>query len=210
MTFGRRNSYKRRGGPPTWLVFLVGVALVFGLYYIWLGVQNFLRTGGGGLAESTQRAEIIATATAVSLRPTRVAVSATPIPECQDFIVIVPSANVRKAPNQESTVVTVFRENQTVCVLGKEISNAEWYVVDLRPESRRLELAYMHESVLQAVNPTPTVTRTPTPLPTLTETPSPIPSDTPLPQATETRDPGLTNTPLPTVTPTPTPLFQSA
>jgi hypothetical protein len=210
MSLGRRNSVKQSGGPPTWLVFLVGVALVFGLYYIWLGFQNFLRSGGGGVVEATQRAEIISTATAESIRPTRAAVSATPIPECQDFVVIVATANVREAPNQESEVVTVFRENETVCVFGKDATNAEWYVVNLRPESRRLELAYMHESVLQALNPTPTATHTPTPSATLTPAPTLTASDTALPQPSATRDPDIANTPLATITPTPTLAFQSA
>ncbi len=32
----------RNSGPPAWIVFLAGVALIFGLYYVWLGVRDFL------------------------------------------------------------------------------------------------------------------------------------------------------------------------
>ena len=44
----RRNS---RSGPPALLAFLLAAALVFGVYYIWQGVQTFLRTGGLGVVE---------------------------------------------------------------------------------------------------------------------------------------------------------------
>ena len=211
MSFRRQTSYKGGGsGPPTWLIFLVGIALVFGLYYVWLGVQNFLRTGGGGVVESTERAEILASATAQFLPATSVRASATPIPDCEDFIVTVPSANVRQDPNQTSPVLKVFKQNETVCVIGRPSPDSEWYTIDLLPASRRLELAYMHQSVVQAANPTPTPSRTPTALPTVTATPSPTRTETPVPVPTETRDLRLTDTPVPTVTPSPTPPRQNA
>ena len=53
----RRNS---RNGPPAILAFLLAAALVFGVYYIWQGVQTYLRTGGLGVVESTQRAQQVA------------------------------------------------------------------------------------------------------------------------------------------------------
>jgi hypothetical protein len=212
MSIGRRPPNRRGGdGPPAWLVFLVGIALVFGVYYLWLGVQNFLRTGGGGVVESTERAQILATSTAAAILPTRTAIPpATVIPDCQDFVVTVASANVRKSPSQDAEVIKVFKENETVCVLGRPTPDSEWYTIDLLPESRRIQLAYMHESVIQAVHPTPTPSNTPTPLPTVTTTPSPTVTESPVPLPTKTRDPSMPDTSTPTFTPSPTPARQSA
>lgn len=212
MSRGSGSSYRRGGGgPPAWLVFVVGVALVFGIYYVWLGVQNFLRTGGKGVVEATERAEIISTATAVFLIPTRNnALSATPLPNCQDFVISVPIAIVREAPNKTAPIVDQLPQGQVMCVFGRSEVDPEWYTVNMRPESRRIELAYMHESVIEAVNPTPTPSRTVTALPTVTPTPSPTATQTAVPRPTETYNPDITNTPRPTPTPTLTPPLQSA
>jgi hypothetical protein len=219
MTFGRRPSpmmNRGRGGPPAWLVFLIGVALVFGLYYVWLGVQNFLRSGGRGVIETTERAVIVSTATAQSVLPTRQATlmtSPTPIPECEPFIVNVPNARVRESPSENAATITSYFENQEVCVLGRVSPDSEWYVIDQNPASRRLETAYMHESVIQPINPTLTPSMTPTPLPTITATPSLTPTlvtPTLTPHPTETRDPATPDTPTPTWTPSPTEPRQSA
>ncbi len=213
------SSYRRgSAGPPAWLIFIIAVALVFGAYYLWTGFQNYLRTGGLGVVEATERANLIATSTAdrmasvPSLTPRP---SFTPVPECQNFIVSVPSAIVREAPTSNGAIVTSLSQGTTVCVLGQD-EGSEWYTIDNNPETRRLELAYMHETVIEAVNPTPTITRTPTPLPTVTTLPSLTPSITPSPAPTATIDPDATDTPSPTPTPTETPTltptesFQSA
>jgi hypothetical protein len=212
------QSRRGGGGPPAWLIFLVIVALVFGAYYMWLGIQNYLRTGGLGVAEATERANIIATSTAerISALPTQTQPpSFTPVPECQAFVVSVPSAIVRDAPSPNAAIVTSLPQGTDVCVLGRD-EGSEWYAIDSNPRTRRLEIAYMHETVINAVNPTPTITRTPTPLPTITSLPTLTPSDTPIPQPTATIDPDatdtLTPTPPPTLTPTltPTTSFESA
>src|SRR5664279_4360278 len=96
----RRNS---RSGPPTLVAFLLAAALVFGVYYVWQGVQTFLRTGGLGVVESTQRAQEVDTATADSVTriatlPATLLPTDTPPPACQDFRVIVPAAIVRESP----------------------------------------------------------------------------------------------------------------
>ncbi len=213
MSFGKQTPYRRSGGgPPAWLVFLIGIALVFGLYYLWTGVQNFLRTGGGGVVASTERAQLLATSTAQSVLPTQFFATATPIPACQDFVVTVPSANVRKSPSSDAPVLQVFKQDQTVCVLGKPDPNSEWYTINLNPDpiSRRLELAYMNASVIEAIHPTSTPSRTPTPLPTVTGTPSPTRTPTPHPVPTQTPNPHATVTPTPSVTPSPTVARQSA
>ncbi|MBL8153148.1 MAG: hypothetical protein JNM70_03105 [Anaerolineae bacterium] len=219
MSLGRRPVPQRgRGGPPAWIVFLAGVAVIFGVYYVWLGVQNFLRTGGRGVVEATQQAEIGATATAQFVPPTDpvpIRATATPIPECQQFVVIVANARVRESPSENGAVITAYFENDPVCVLGRAAPGSEWYVIDSRPQTRRLELAYMHESVIAAVNPTVTPTRTPTLTRTLTPTRTPTITRTPrleptIPSTSAPNPTPLVATPPPTVTPVPTVPMQNA
>lgn len=203
---------KGASGAPAWLVFVVAVAIVFGAYYLWVGVQNYLRTGGLGVVEATRQAELIVTATAARVLsvPSRTPVATfTPIPSCQDFVVSVPSAIVRAQPTTRGAIVTSLSAGETVCVLGRD-GETEWYTIDQNPRTRILELAYMHETVIQAVNPTPTPSRTPTPLPTVTPVPSSTPTLSPEPRPTDTPDPAATDTPTPTPTPTATDAVQSA
>ena len=218
MSFGRNRRYASSGrssGPPRWFIFAVGLALVFGSYYLWIGAQNFIRTGGLGVAEATERADIISSATAERIqqpvgsvnllaRPT-----ATPIPPCTDFVVDVPNAIVRDAPTTNAAIVTALFAGDPVCVIGRE-PGTEWYIIDQNPSTRRLETVYMHESVIRALHPTPTATRTFTPAPTTTLFPTRLPTQTATPLPTLTRDPRITNTPTPTLTPTPTAPFQNA
>jgi len=174
-------------------------------YYLWQGFRNYLRTGGLGVIEATEQAEIQATATAQeiianpspTLRPTF-----TPIPDCKEFAVSVPNAIVRERATTNSPIVTSWREGTLVCVIDRAPEDEAWYVVDGNPRTRRLDFAYMHETVIQATNPTPTPSDTPTPLATVTPLPSHTPSLTPTPLPTATIDPNATDTP--TVTPSPT------
>ncbi|MCS7069944.1 MAG: SH3 domain-containing protein [Anaerolinea sp.] len=191
----RTGPSRGSGGLPPWLVFLIAVALVFGGFYLVRGVQDFMRTGGLGVSEATARAQMISTATAV--RVTRMATggftplpTGTPIPECIDFRVSVSNAIVREQPSFNAPIVTSFNSGTEVCVLGRAEQNAEWYIIDADRTTRRRETAYMHESVIEAVNPTATPTRTPTP----SRTPTPLPSVTPVPNLP---------TPVPSLTPTP-------
>jgi hypothetical protein len=226
MTRYRSRPVRRRssGSPPGWFVLLVAAALVFGLYYLWMGMQNFFITGGLGVVETTERAVIVNTATAERFArsgigavdstpvPTR-----TPIPACQDFIVIVPNAIIREEPSTQGAILTQLGEGEPVCVLGRVSEESEWYIIDQEPNRRRLEPAYMHETVIRAVNPTATPSRTPTALPTGSVTP--LPTVTDLPTATPTAPPASfvppTITPIPptatpTLIPTETPIRQSA
>ncbi len=213
MTLGRRPTNRRgRDGLPAWLIFLIGIALVFGIYYVWLGIQSFLRSGGRGIIESTRSAAIVSTATAAAvetgiptIRPTQ-----TPFPPCEAFTVIVPNARVRGAPGDNGAIITSFFEGDPVCVVGRAAPGSEWYIIDWKPETRRVDIAYMHESVIASKNPTPTVTRTPKPLPSVTPEPTLTPSQTPTIGPTATRDPLLTDTPTPSLTPTATSALQSA
>lgn len=201
------------GGPPAWFVFLIAVALIFGLYYLAQGVQNFIRTGGQGVTEATQQSVLVASATAERVTRLQTAAestpfpSRTPVPECQQFIVSVPNAIVRDAPASGGTLLGSLNQGEEVCVLGRE-PGTDWYVIDRTPGTRRLDIAYMHETVIRAVNPTLTPSRTPTPLATVTPLPTLTPSRTPTPAPTvptATLDPVDTATPLASDTPTPTP-----
>ena len=205
MTLGRRPTNQRgRDGLPAWLIFLVGIALVFGVYYVWLGIQSFLRSGGRGIIESTRNAAIISTATAAfiesgipTIRPTT-----TPFPPCEPFFVIVPNARVRAAPSDSGTILTSFFENDPVCVEGRAAPASEWYIIDWKPETRRVDIAYMHESVIAPKNPTPTPSRTLTSLTSVTPAPTLTASRTPFITSTETLGAKATITRTPTQTAT--------
>lgn len=200
------------------LIFLIAGALVFGVFYACQGLQSFIVTGGLGVVEATNRAVIVNTVTAerversFALDDVTAPATTTPIPDCQDFIVSVPNAIVRDAPTQASAILTSYSQGAEVCVLQRANANpdSEWYAIDTNPGTRRPDLAYMHETVIEAVNPTGTPTITVTPLPTVTITPSYTPSITVSPRPTETRDPAITNTPTPTQTPSETPIRQAA
>jgi hypothetical protein len=176
------------------LIFLVGIALVFGIYYVWLGIQSFLRSGGRGILESTRSAAIVSTATAASMEtgiPT-VKPTTTPFPPCIPFIVIVPNARVRAAPSDSGAVLTSFFMNDPVCVEGRAAPDSEWYIIDWKPQTRRVDIAYMHESVIEAKDPTPTPTNTQKPPPSVTPAPTLTPSRTP--KVTPTEAPEATAT----------------
>ncbi|MCY4072956.1 MAG: SH3 domain-containing protein [Chloroflexi bacterium] len=200
-------AYGRRAGPPSWFVILLGIAIVFGLYYLWIGLRSFM-SSGLTVVESTRQAIERTTATAVRivelqyLAPTPLP-TYTPVPPCQEFVVIVRSAIVRASPSTDSRIVEAIKEGETVCVIAKQ-PNSEWYVLDKNTLTRRLEPVYMHEDIIRALYPTDTPTRTPTATPSLTPTASFTPSDTStampaLQQATSTK---YVIAPVPTRTPT--------
>lgn len=204
----RRNYNQGKKGPPSWIAFASAVAIVLGTYYLITGMRNYVRSGGLGIPEATERANIIATATIeritaaapiITPRPT-----STPIPDCKDFVVIVDSAIVREDASFNAPIVTAINEGEAVCVVGRAPTSEEWYLIDENPRTRRLEPVYMYQDIIRAVNPTPRPSITPTPLPTITATPSPTRTETATPRPTETRPPDITDTPTPTLSPTPT------
>lgn len=217
MGYRRRSGYGGGGGLPAWLVFLIAVAVVFGGYYVWTGVRDFIRAGGMGVVEATQRAGLIASATLnrvatitqaapqITLRP-----SPTPLPPCVDFEVIPGVAIIRERPSTASAIVDQIPLGTIVCVLGREPApNDDWYLIDTQPRTRRLDAGYMRADLIRAVNPTLTPSRTVPPPPTVTPLPAtntPTPTETPA--ATDTPTVTATRTPSPTraaglVTPTP-------
>ena len=175
-------GYGQRRGPPSWFVILLGIAIVFGVYYMWLGIRNFM-SSGLTVVESTRQAieQVTATAERVveleTYAPTPLP-SRTPVPPCQDFAVTVASAIVRSQPTTSSAIVESLSEGETVCVIARH-PGSDWYVVDRNSLTRRLETAYMHQNIIRPLNPTPTPSRTFTPAPTVTDPPTLMPSDTP-------------------------------
>jgi hypothetical protein len=185
---GYKGRYARRGGggPPAWLIFIIAIALVFGIYYLIRGAQTFVRTGGVGADEATRQAEtaegqiVFSTPTtsgSMSILPTW-----TPQIECTDFRVSVPNAIVRDQPNPSGTIITGYDQGTIVCVVRREPPDGEWYLIDLDPETRRLNEAYMNQEVIEPVNPSPTPSRTVTPLPTVTLAPTQAGASTDTPE----------------------------
>lgn len=196
---------RRNAGVPNWFVMLVGIAFVFGAYYLWTGLRSYIESGGRSAAEATRQANADMTATQVRLRQLEASLptprpTSTPRPECQDFVVIVPSAVMRSAPSTSASFLRNVEEGAIVCVMGRH-GNTDWYLVDREPITRRVEEAYMRSDVIRAVAPTPTPSNTSPPPPTITAT------YTESPTMTLTIDPDVTPsaTPTPTMIPSPLP-----
>jgi len=191
-------------GPPGWFVFLLGIVFVFGLYYLWTGVQGYLSGEFNVTPEGEPGAEAPFNPEFVMREHTATPLpSATPLPECLDFAVSVSSAIVRSEPTTTSAILDTLPEGEMVCVIAR-FNDTEWFLVDRNRRTRRLETAYMHDDVIDALNPTPTPTDTVTPAPTITPLPTEPATITPIPTISPTRDPDITDTPTPSPTPTPT------
>jgi hypothetical protein len=201
------QRYRSSDGLPGWVVFLVAVAIGLGGYYVWLGVQDYIRAGGLGITEATQRAELIASATQqraatfTAIAPSVMGTlppTPTAVPPCQDFRVTAGVAIVRDRPTTAAGIVSQLPAGTVVCVIGRASADDQWYLIDTNPRTRRLDEGYMRQDVIEPVNPTPTPSRTVTRPPTVT----PLPT-TPAPP-TETPTASLTPSAPPSVTPSPT------
>lgn len=195
-----------RNATPPWFIFLSTLALILGGYYVLLGLRDYVRTGGLGVVEATQQAAVRATATevqrATAAIPTPTLIpSFTPVPDCEDWRVTVPSAIVRGAPSTAAPLVAVVDQGAVVCVI-RNLQDTDWYLIDVRPETTRIDEGYMRNDIIQPVNPTPTATLSPTPLPTVTPI-TPTATDTPAPSPTP--DPAAPAAPSASVTPSPSP-----
>lgn len=192
-----------RSGPSPLLIILVGALLVFGGYYVWLGFLDFLEDRGDITAEVTR--QVVASATAQAAPPALLPTlymppTFTALPPCQWFRVSAERAVYRECPstnNQECPVREVVPAGTELCVYARAQGNAEWYVVDLNPDGAYRDTVFIHESVVEAVNPTPTITRTPSPLPTITPTPSNTPAPTQPVSPTPTPSPTAPVSPVP-------------
>lgn len=199
----------RRSGPSPLLVVIVVALLVFGGYYVWTGFLRFLEDQGDIAAQVTRAAVSTSTAQFSTQPATRFAPSTpTSPPPCQPFIVIVERAVYRSCPSQnndECPRVDTLPYGAQVCVYERSPENAEWYTVDLNPEGMFRDIVYMHETVIEALEPTPRPTLTFTPPPTVTPLPTPTPTPTEEMPPTDTPDPATPPTSTPTRTPTATP-----
>ncbi len=198
-----------RSGPSPIVIILVGALFVFGGYYVWTGFLTFLDDQGDITARATRNVLASATAAAApdNILPTLFMPPSTftPLPPCKWFTVSVENAVYRECPAQNNIdcpVREVIPYGTELCIYGRVPDNPEWYVVELNPEGAYRDAVFIHESVVEAIDPTPTAT--PTTAPLALPTVSPIPSDTPQPTATWTDIPDPNITPTPTQTP---PLF---
>ncbi|MCD4685444.1 MAG: hypothetical protein K8S97_05875 [Anaerolineae bacterium] len=206
-----------RSGPSPLLVIMVGALVVFGGYFVWKGFLNFLEDQGDITAQVTRQAVASATARAAPLPvlPTIfIPPTFTPLPPCIWFEVAVDRAVYRECPSTDDTqcpIREVILYGTQLCVYSRVPGNIEWYVVDLNHEGAYRDTVYVHESVVEALNPTPTITHTYTPWPTITRTLSPTPLSVtptptvpgPTPTSSPQSSPAPSRTPLPSVTPLP-------
>lgn len=199
----------RRSGPSPLLIVILAAAIVFGGYYVWDGLLRFLEDRGNITAEVTRQALTTSTASFSTQRPTFAApATSTPLPPCDWFIVIVERAVYRECPSQnndECPRVDTLPYGTNVCVYGRSIDNAEWYEINLNPDGAFTDIVYMHESVIEALEPTPRPTVTFTPPPTITPLPSATPTPTVPITPTDTPNPATPPTETPRPTPTASP-----
>lgn len=210
---GYRSS-RRTDGPPGWFIFLLAMGIIFGTYYFWVNLREFMRSGGLSIAQATEQSRIDATSTRVQRivieenRPTPRPTS-TSKPPCQDFRVSTGTGIMRERASTNSGLVDQLPRGTIVCVMDS-VEGADgflWYIIDRDPITQRVEMGYMREDIVRPENPTPTPSDTSAPLPTITQIPSNTPGPTSqdsdgLPSATQTPYPTVTPLP-PTVTPTP-------
>ena len=202
-------SSRKGDSPPTWFIFLLGVAFVFGIYYMWTNFRDFLETGGVSVALATEQSQSRATVTAeqravnAAELPTR-RPSPTAKPPCQEFEVSANSGIMRQGPTTASNLIESLPQGTVVCVLqGEDGSDGFiWYFIDRDPVTRLIEPGYMREDVVRPLNPTPTPSDTALPAPTITPTYTATPTNTS--EELPTNPPSDSATPAPSLTPAPT------
>lgn len=177
---------RRGGGPPAWFTFLLGVAFIFGGAYLWSNLQTFLQTGVISVSEATSISQDFSTSTAVrqvtvaadlpTRRPT-----ATPKPDCQEFIVTANSAIMRQGASTTSRLLETLPQGTSLCVLDslEGDDGLIWYFVDRDALTNFIEPGYMREDVVRPLNPTATPSNTPLPAATITLTYTPTATNTP-------------------------------
>lgn len=193
------------GGPPAWFVFIVGVAFVFGLYYVWSGLRQFIEEGGRLSPTEQAIRDMTATMeerTSLELAPPTRRPTLTPVPECQEFVVDTQIVNVREQPGTEYASLEQLPWNTAVCVLYLE-PGTDWFLIDRDTATRRIEPGYIRSDLLKALNPTITPTATALPPPSITPTPTPILSEA-IPSGSGRTPTATIPPPAPTPTHTPT------
>ncbi len=171
--FGSTNH----NNPPSYFLLLVAFLLVFGVFFLLQGLRNFTANRGGFAADSATEdtaATLLANTVIAQRAATQTArPTLTPIPPCQDFVIRVPFANLRRAPDLQAEVLERLPEGQGICVIQPATTGMEWHLVDRNPNTRRVDTAYLHRSTIRALRPTPRPTATATPIPLATVTPIP-------------------------------------
>jgi hypothetical protein len=190
-------THYSRPGPSTPLVIVTAIACVLVCVLFWVASLRVLGGALGGAATQTRIVEdVLASNPTFDMGP-----SLTPIPVCEQFSVNVDRTVLRICPDQECEARQLVTYGQELCVYGHALPQeqypdaVQWFEVDINSSGAFRELVYVHEDVVQAMNPTPTPTRTFTPLPTITQTPTLRQTVTPTPEA-------AINTPVPQETPT--------
>ncbi|MBO9310595.1 MAG: hypothetical protein J7551_12515, partial [Chloroflexi bacterium] len=150
---------RRERDGSAWQAAIIAALIVFGGYFLWRGALAFLSTAGDITAPATATA-----AATVTLRPTRTfevppmnlifGVRPTARP-CLEFYVTVMRARVRECPSERCETLAMPYRGNRICVYGRAEDAPEWYEVNLRPDDPIPHRAYMHQSVIAAVNPTP-------------------------------------------------------
>jgi hypothetical protein len=199
-----------------WFVVLAGVLLVFGGYYIWHGVMSFFESNGNITAPATnaviarQTASFEAFATVPTLDLLGFNQTLAPPRVCYDFRVKPARARVRECPKDTCGTILMPAQGVKMCVFGPAPNATDWYEVNTNPDSPLPQVGYMHNSVLEPINPTKIPTKTFTPLPTITPIPSATRPPTGTPPPTNTLNPAAPPTWTPIPTSTPRPPIQSA
>lgn len=192
-------STYRRKGPSGPLIVVTAIALVMTCVLIWAFSFQWLQNNQQTSQFSTRTAE--ASQQADTATPFFFGNAPTEVPNCQAFEVAVNTAMIRICPSEQCERRDIREFKDPICVFGRAESSEqyplgdEWYVINLNPNGAFRDLAYMHESVLEPINPTPRPSKTFTPLPTVTLTPS------------ETFVPQIISTITPTPSPSPTSIF---
>ena len=205
------SAYRRSGASPL-LVILVGAMVVFGGYFVWMGFLDFLEDQGDITAQSTRDVSASATAMAapqVVLPSPFLPASFTPLPPCEWYTVRVERAVYRECPSQDNNecpIRNTVEFGTEFCVYSRVPGNPEWFIVELNPNGSYRDTVFMHESVLDPVNPTRTPAPTVTPGPTIAPSPTSTPAPTlpPSPTVEPSQPPDVSLTPTPTLTPSPT------
>ncbi|NDJ76588.1 MAG: hypothetical protein GYB65_10050 [Chloroflexi bacterium] len=205
---------RRQSGPSPVMVVLVGAFLVFGGYFVWSGLLDFLDDQGNITAQATREAFSTSTAQSSTSTPTLFAyVTHTPLPPCMEFTVSVNNAKLRECPqldNIECPHREIVPYGTELCIYDFVPGSDEWYIVELNPGGAFRDIVYVNIEVVEAIDPTPTPSSTSTPLPTISPTPSATPGPTNIPSPSDTPDPASPPTPTPTPAPSSTAPFRTA
>jgi hypothetical protein len=192
------STYQRKGPSGPFIVVsaiavVMSCVLVWGLSFQWLQDSQEANQNSTLSAESTSRATPPTSVFSLN--------APTEVPDCQSFEVAVNAATIRICPSEQCERRDIREFEDPVCVYSRAEPSEqypladEWYIIDINPDGAFRDLAYMHQSVLRPINPTPRPSKTFTPLPTVTLTPSPTFEPQTFPSSTPTPSPTLPFTP---------------